>query len=245
MAESVLDMIRFEHRKQDYQNVGDVDQIKKKHEDYAIKLRKKKRNFESAKRRTLCSFTAPIQALLDENTEIFKVSDRILSLYPDVDITSFNLQQKLVFLKGVMLENNDEEVMLETLIVFRRLTIKDDNKYLPLIVSLGIIDISLKFLDGESTEPIKIEASHILCNITGSSSEYSQLLIDADGIQKLIEGIDFRGSTITLNCIWALGNLSAEYTAVQKLIDIGLIDIIYEIVCNDKASNLEIKKVSI
>ncbi|CAG9327688.1 unnamed protein product [Blepharisma stoltei] len=244
MAESLLDLHRFEQRKQEFQNIPVSEEIKKRNENYAVKLRKNKRDLHSAKRRILSSFTAPYSAVMNSDADFFEIPKEICELYPGVNIEDYDFDQRLLFLKRAINEIEETRIVLLGLVAFRKLSQKSSNS-VPILVSLGLVDIALNFIDTKYEEPLRVEASWILCNIAAGREDFSKFLLEQPALDKIFGLIDFNYSETSLHLIWTLANLCCSMVAAEKLIKIGVIDVIYELLAKPRKIPLEFKQTCI
>jgi hypothetical protein len=127
---------------------ADVEDLRKRNEDYAVELRKQKRNENYAKRRFILSGTKAI------------LTDELASIYPELrDLTlnqvTFTQDQRLALLYSII-KSSERDVLEKALIYCRKLNSTEPSVPSELFVKHGFVGILGRYCDTDKYSKIVV-----------------------------------------------------------------------------------------
>ena len=132
---------KLSQRSKQFMRTADVEELRKRNEDYAVELRKQKRNENYAKRRLMLSGTEAI------------LTDELVSIYPelrDLTLNQVTLPQdhRLALLYSII-KSSEGEVLEKAVIYCRKLNSTEPCVPSELFVKHGFVEMLVRYCDIE------------------------------------------------------------------------------------------------
>jgi|LakMenEpi03Aug12_release.lakeMendotaPanAssembly.Ray.scaffolds.fasta_scaffold568634_1 hypothetical protein len=139
---------KLSQRSKQFMRTADVEDLRKRNEDYAVELRKQKRNENYAKRRFILSGTKAI------------LTDELASIYPELrDLTlnqvTFTQDQRLALLYSII-KSSERDVLEKALIYCRKLNSTEPSVPSELFVKHGFVGILGRYCDTDKYSKIVV-----------------------------------------------------------------------------------------
>lgn len=132
---------KLSQRSKQFMRTADVEELRKRNEDYAVELRKQKRNENYAKRRLMLSGT---EAILKEE---------LTNIYPELRDLTLNqvtiTQDQRITLLYSIITSSQHDVLEKALIYCRKLISTEPCVPAELFVKHGFVEILTRYVDTE------------------------------------------------------------------------------------------------
>ncbi|CAG9334141.1 unnamed protein product [Blepharisma stoltei] len=211
-----LSVDRIEDRKKNYQKGVDILEMKKKREEGAIQLRKKKRNEHICKKRAMGvdrivasndmrdyqpnTFSFPAEMV----PAVLEKRDQRLAA-PD-----YSAFQRFTLLVHFIIAEEDEAVLTEAAKVLRKLLAGNSQPSLKTLVEIGISSKLIKLLSSKN-ENLLSEVSWCLINLSSGPADISSVMLNQNIAKTLAQVLEKCESVeLANNFAWILGNISAD-----------------------------------
>uniref|UniRef100_A0A8C6Y8F9 Importin subunit alpha n=1 Tax=Naja naja TaxID=35670 RepID=A0A8C6Y8F9_NAJNA len=179
-----------DERMRKFKNKGkDFAEIRRRKIEVRVELRKAKKDEQILKRRNIC----------------FLAED---SLSPEKD------EKNVVCVGGsssssVIRRNSDDLFLqLKATQAVRKMLSKQKNPPVNQVIESGIIPKLVEFLYYHDTPNLQFESAWALTNVASGTSEQTKAVIDANGIQGLVDLLSSPHIYICEQSVWALGNIA-------------------------------------
>mmetsp|Transcript_2400 Transcript_2400/g.10185 ORF Transcript_2400/g.10185 Transcript_2400/m.10185 type:complete len:502 (+) Transcript_2400:5264-6769(+) len=198
---------REEARKKGYKQTIDPDEARRKREEYAVEVRKSKREERIVKRRvsgSAASFPAldGAQLMVDDWTPDARGGAQLSKL--DSYVRS-------------MFTNNQQQ-RFENAVRIGLLLDTDADPPIDQIVRAGVVPLMAQFLDNTSSPKLQYQAALVLGNICCGTLTHVQAVAESGAIPKLVNLVSSEHEPIREQAISALANISAEGPSFRDLV---------------------------
>jgi len=194
-------------RKKGYKQTIDPDEARRKRDEYAVEVRKSKRQERIMKRRV--SGSAASFTLLDGTQP---TAD---SWTPEAK-GGAQLSQLDSYVRGMF--TNNQQQRFENAVRIGRLLDADEDPPTEQIVRAGAVPLMAQFLDNVSSPKLQYQAALVLGNISCGTSIHVQAVVESGAIPKLVNLVGSVHQPIREQAISALGNISAEGPSFRNLV---------------------------
>uniref|UniRef100_A0A8C5WN89 Importin subunit alpha n=1 Tax=Laticauda laticaudata TaxID=8630 RepID=A0A8C5WN89_LATLA len=192
-----------------FKNKGkDFAEIRRRKIEVRVELRKARKDEQILKRRNIC--------FLAES-----------SLSPEKD------EKNMVWVGDVveLIQSDDLFLQLKAAQAVRKMLSKQKNPPVNQVIESGIIPKLVEFLHYHDTPNLQFESAWALTNIASGTSEQTKAVIDANGIQGLVDLLSSPHIHICEQSVWALGNIAGDGPMCRDtLISFGVIPPILSLV---------------
>ncbi|CAG9316263.1 unnamed protein product [Blepharisma stoltei] len=236
---------RFSERTKNFQKTPDEDESSKRRYNLSVKLRRKKRTLDSAKKRA-CK-TGTIQASGLDGQEILVINEiptQLVELRPELASTEISDIEKLKILKEIAEGNPPINILSIILATFRSMLAIEQAAPIGIFSNLGIGDLLVRCLGIEYGDIIQKEAAWIICNLLSGPHDYVEMLLKKDLVNHLANAIVFSANEVKEHCIWALSNIAGDCMQYQiSLVNYGLVDLLISVITNVPNASLDLKNI--
>lgn len=227
-------MSRLNNRIKNFQKGLDTDQVRKKLEDGAIELRKKKRIEHIAKKRALNSnfpqATVLTEGMSDLIPDASLISVVLLEAEPRLCHTEIPPTQRLLILLNLIRTYDDLKVLQAAVYTLR--VILSSQKFPPLeaVVQSGVVSKIIALLDSED-DTIKIESAWCITNIACCPTHITAYLVNEGAVEKIFKLLNCINTDIVYQAIWALGNIAGDSVEYRdRIIELGTVKILLKLI---------------
>ncbi|CDW72241.1 importin subunit alpha-1-like [Stylonychia lemnae] len=239
------DELAEERLKQTY-NVGggskDNDDLKRKREDFAVQLRKNKREEMFKQKRAFTTegqantpntqtetqsqqmVVGPQNQLSDDMLLQISVEDALMMI-DRMSLEEFISQaQKMAFhiqdfqkLLQLIQDTLDAKVIFAT-VGFRRLLSQERNPPIQPVIDANLVPKFISFLQRADFPKLQFEAAWCLTNIASGQQEQVQVLIDKGTVNVLVELLNSPHLEVVEQAIWGLGNIAGDGAKIRDMV---------------------------
>ncbi|CAG9333246.1 unnamed protein product [Blepharisma stoltei] len=218
-------MSKIEQRNNTFLMSINQDEIQRKHNDFAVKMRRDKRKSHTSKRRA--NITQPEESRASKE---FKLPQYIISRYPALESSEATFESKLMIIHEILDTETSYETILEIMTILRTIMSSDDSPF-DIIVSMGFIELLLKFVNLRYHEHIIYESSWCLCNLLAGTHEYAERFIKAKGVETLISAISYKTVEVNEHIIWSFANLAGDCEKYRQImLKWGIMEVLYDMI---------------
>ncbi|XP_026560123.1 importin subunit alpha-8 isoform X2 [Pseudonaja textilis] len=195
-----------------FKNKGkDIAEIRRRKIEVRVELRKARKDEQILKRRNIC-FSAES------------------SLSPEKDEKNMVTQISLIDVVE-LIQSDDLFLQLKATQAVRKMLSKQKNPPVSKVIESGIIPKLVEFLHYHDTPNLQFESAWALTNVASGTSEQTKAVIDANGIQGLVDLLSSPHIHICEQSVWALGNIAGDGPMCRDtLISFGVIPPILSLV---------------
>lgn len=198
---------RFKKRTENFQKSLQVEDIKRKHDEFVVNLRKSKRIDMLNQRRYELTSIDP-----DYSEEILYmgiISDTMLKYFPDLEFVNTELGKFQYFVGILKSTQIPDFIILEILTIFR-LSLSSSFHHSKIFQKAGMIPVFISYiLTGFSIE-ISSEAMWCICNLAAGPQEYISEIYKFGITDKIIDGMDSGNTGLVSNSLWAAANIIGD-----------------------------------
>ncbi|CAG9316748.1 unnamed protein product [Blepharisma stoltei] len=238
---------RFSERKQHFLESASNEDLMKRHNEYTIELRRKKRNQHLAKRRALISgSTNNLDFDGDEILVFGEISEELLAYCPDLNNENLDDLSKLAIIKKAIDSDPPQDILLHAIWTVRNIISMKHGPPIGAFLNLGYGETLIKLLSYDYGLRIPLEASWALCNLVSGPHEYVESLVRSDIIPALLKLTCPECPSVAEHTLWALSNISGDcHEYRQVLINSSYIELLQEMITRTRnISNVLIKVIS-
>ena len=217
----------FSRRCSEFQKPLNFDDLKKKHNQYAVTLRKEKRKTNLMKKRF--ESTTIDESTNDEILSFGILSDTMLSYFPELETTTSEVGKLRIF-AGILLSSNiPNYIILEVLSVFRSALAVEYNSPRNFFLTEGLIPVIISYLSMEYPVEIVSESILCICNIAAGSDEYVYEIYKNGALSKLLFLLSLSNPSLIDNITWTLANIIGENEELSReLLNHNYLDILFK-----------------
>lgn len=210
-----MDRWSLEKRKDDFMRGIDVEDQRRRLDDFAVSLRVKKRQESQQKRRYYCETPGP-------QTQIF--STALLTAYPSLADLSEPFESKMKLIHQLLLT---PAYLLDALIALRKLLSETQLTEHSQFIDNGTIPVLVSCLDWNCGSEVVKEAAWCLANLAAISSGCVKAILEANGVMALFSVTDPRLNMTNEMTLLALGNICGDASEYRTtLVALGFIDLL-------------------
>ncbi|KAJ8909079.1 hypothetical protein NDN08_005776 [Rhodosorus marinus] len=198
---------REEARRKGYKQSIDPDEARRKREEYAVEVRKSKREERIMKRR-VCGSAAS-----------FTILDGAQPMEDgwNPEAKGGAQQSQLdSYVRGMF--TNNQQQRFENAVRIGLLLDADEDPPTDQIVRAGAVPLMAQFLDNASSPKLQYQAALVLGNISCGRSIHVQAVAESGAIPKLVNLVGSEHEPIREQAISALANISAEGPSFRNLV---------------------------
>ena len=201
---------RIEDHRNSFQRI-DIEELRRRREDYAVELRRQKRSQHNLKRRAVNSGYTPLLEMEGEEVVIIQgITPELIEAIPNLGSSSFSDTQKLLFLRDNLLPSTSSSVVLDILKVLRETLSTEKGAPIGTFINIGLGPILLRYLDLAYSPEIVEQASWTVCNLLSGAHEYVENMVSIGMIPALIKIIHPDAPNCIEHSLWGLANLAGD-----------------------------------
>lgn len=184
-----------------FQATPSVSELHRKREQWAVGLRREKRQ-TSFKRRRDATQALNLPSSYSFNPDF--VPQTLSELEPRMASAQFSAQHRLHLLLEFLKTSKDEPRTLDGLLVLRKVLSVDENVLDNEILHSRVTQNLLRFLNSEA---LRGEAVWCLINIACGPPVIIKMLLDLGTVPALLKLFESEDTDLCMNCVWALSNI--------------------------------------
>lgn len=201
---------RIEDHRNSFQRI-DIEELRRRREDYAVELRRQKRSQHNLKRRAVNSGYTPLLEMEGEEVIIIQgLTPELIEAIPNLGSSSYSDTQKLLFLRDNLLPSTSSSIVLDILKVLRETLSTEKGAPIGTFINLGLGPILLRYLDLGYSPEIVEQASWTVCNLLSGAHEYVENMVSIGMIPALIKIIHPDAPNCIEHSLWGLANLAGD-----------------------------------
>lgn len=230
-------MSRLDSRIKNFQKGLDPEQVRKRLEEGAVELRKKKRiEHISKKRAMITGFGKQASAHSEGNSDgMFDtslISSILLEIQPQLGSVEIESSERLSMLIDVIRRYDDLNVLKPAIYTLRVILSSSQAAPLEAVVQSGIVSKIIEMLD-YSDDNIQLESTWCITNIACCPSHITAYLVDQGTIESVFKLLTHSNKEIVFQAMWALGNLAGDSVEHRdKIIELGTVKILLKLLDN-------------
>ena len=155
----------------------------------------------------------PLDVLQDVNDPEKDANQNVLNENPLIVPKEINYDELLKDLYS-----NEEKLVLEATIRFRKLLSLEKNPPINEVIDLGVVPKFIEFLKLDKNPALQFESSWALTNIASGSSEQTNFVIENGAVPIFINLINSPHDDVSQQAIWALGNISGDSARCRDIV---------------------------
>jgi len=227
-------MSRLDSRIKNFQKGLDPEQVRKRLEEGAVELRKKKRiEHISKKRAMITDFGNQASAHSEVNSDgildASLISSVLLEIQPQLGSAEIESSERLSMLIDVIRRYDDLNVLKHAVYTLRVILSSNHAAPLETVVQSGIVGKIIELLDS-SDDTIKLESTWCITNIAFCPSHITAYLIGQGAIESVFKLLTHSNKDIVFQAMWALGNLAGDSVEHRdKIIELGTVKILLKL----------------
>ena len=209
---------RFQERQNTFQQI-DPYEHKRRRENFAVELRKQKRDNRTAKRRAKISVAGyMLYFKAKENLTMPEVPVALVKYKPELASDSLNPVDKLQIIKDLLLNEGDTNLKVEGLNAILEL-LNDEQSPLGTLVQLGFTEMFQVFIDF-NIYPTNIiyPATACLANICTAPHELMTHFFSTSIVSKFLSALNLRTLTICNLALRGLANIAGDSYEFRKVL---------------------------
>lgn len=228
---------RMQKRSLDYQKSIEREVIKRKHNEFVIKLRKDKRRDKIIKRRYEESNILEDEVMGSEILYLGTPSNMMLQSFPQLESCTNEVEKLKIYSSILASKSLYDDIILEALETLRISLSLEDKNPRNYFLNCGIIPHIAKYVNMNYSNDVISQALWCLCNIAAGSDEYVRCIYNIIGVDILLELIKIGDKLIVENVAWTLANMIGEnYDIGTELISKGYIELLAQVLTNNHQS---------
>jgi len=188
---------RLETRKKTFKKSIDMEESRKKREEYSVEIRKSKREENLMKKRrekeqaaissVEMNRSAQWNNMNSDNSMIANIPRLVQGVWSDVAATQLECTKE-----------------------FRQLLSVEKNPPISEVISTGIVPRMVEFLSRDDNPLLQFEAAWVLTNIASGTSEHTTAVVEAGAIPSFVRLMSSPSEDVREQAIWALGNIAGD-----------------------------------
>jgi len=192
-------------RLQNFKHKGkDQEEIRRKHNEGTVALRKNKRDETLTKKRQIEGFTA-------DSTD-------------DEDLHQ-NLSTASLETIVEKARSADPATQLAAVQAARKLLSSDRNPPIDALINSGILPVLVKCLEVNDNPSLQFEAAWALTNIASGTSQQTQAVVEADAVPLFLKLLKSPHQNVCEQAVWALGNIIGDGPHLRDyVIQLGVVE---------------------
>lgn len=193
---------RFAERSKNFHRSLDEEESSRRRQVLSIKLRRKQRNVNSAKKRA--SKTGDISLSGIEGEEILilhNLPTQLLALKSELSCDQFTDLEKLMMIKEIVFNNPSVENLMIILPTLRSMLTIDKGAPIGIFSNLGFGELFARCLNKSFGDIIMVESAWALCNMLAGPHEYIEKLLKLDIVNALTDAIVFGNNSVKEHCV--------------------------------------------
>lgn len=209
----VFEYPQFNDRNSAFQKTIGFDVFKANPEKFAIELRKSHRSEHTAKRRALLGPSkcpAIFSQAVKGNISITELPLALIKSYPNLANEEISSLEKLSIIRKILENESATDILRESLNTLMELLAYSEDMPLDLIVRMGFISIFIKYLDWNFGSLIVYPAIACLANVSACNHYFITCLVNAGGLDGLVNAINPRALSVSSLAIKALANVTID-----------------------------------
>ena len=222
---------RFQKRSKNFQKTLQPSDIKRKHSEFVVTLRKNKRAECLKKKRydlTSIDSNAP-----EEMIYLGICSETMVNYFPEIPSLHTELD-KLKYLTGILKSTGIPDfIILEILVIFR-ISLSKSIDHLHVFIEEGLIPVISSYISQEFIHEISSEAMWCMCNLAVGPSEYVQEMYKCGIISKIFTGIASGNTELVSNSLWTAANIIGDcWDFCREILEKDFLVVLSQLPCEE------------
>lgn len=223
---------RIEERKKNFQKGIDAEELRRRREEGAVELRKKKRNEHISKKRALSTQAGKSAMEVDERRsqqivfDAMLIPQELISIEPQFISAEITPYDRLNLLLSLISSSDDILLLRLSVQTLRKVISAETSPPLEQVGGSGIVDRLISLLDTVDDE-LKFESAWCLTNLATGPSDVTNTLVEAGVVEKLFGLLSHPHPELVDQCVWALGNIAGDsISSRDRIIAAGTVELI-------------------
>ena len=223
---------RLEERRKNFQKGIDADELRRRREEGAVELRKKKRNEHITKKRALYTQAGKSAMEVDDRKSQQIVFDALLIPQELIQLDSrlispeISPYQRLEFLLDLISSCEDISILRLAVQTLRKVISSETSPPLEQVGNSGIVSKLVRLLDTLDDE-LKFESAWCLTNLATGPTEVTNILVQSGVVEKLFNLLSHPHPELVDQCVWTLGNIAGDsIISRNQIIAAGTVELI-------------------
>ncbi|CAG9320916.1 unnamed protein product [Blepharisma stoltei] len=229
---------RFKHRNDKFLQGFNEEEMKIKHENFNVELRRNKRVEKMMKKRKIISENAADK----EQENLYRSVSQDLQSYSaglsDRNLSDFD---KLSRLTEIIHSDPPMNVLAAALTAIRIMISVDSPPDMGILIHLDFPLKCISLLDYSNGAAVVSEAAWTICNMVSGKHEYAEVLVNLSVIQRLIRIISPDYPLVCEHAVWAISNLCGDCIEfAEEVLENGYLEKIMKIKHIWTSQNMEL-----
>lgn len=200
-------------------------ELKQKREQFTTQIRRQKREEKFKQQRNIESLPDNDKELQLDNINIFKTqNDESQNVHNEV-LAKLNQYKDKVFtiendLSQLIEYINSQDVINMHIGVYGvRKILSVNTPPIQVIIDHDLVSPLIKFMKDQEYPRLQVESAWALTNVASGNRMQTQTIIDKGGLKLFVESITSSNLDLVEQCLWAIGNISADSTDLRDMLN--------------------------